>query len=100
MSDKGIIERAGDVMENITKFRKQTKLQAGYREQKQLEDSNIHSGYFCYNCTNWLDTMRDKCMIVDDKGSDLFGNYFDIITPHGYCNGYAPNYQKIKDPHR
>lgn len=100
MSDKGIIERTGDILENITKFKKLTKLKAGYIEQKDFKDSNLHTSYFCYNCIYWMDTMDGKCIIVDDKGPDIVGNYSDIIAPHGCCNGYEPNYQKIKDPHR
>ena len=29
MSDKNIFEKAGDIVENVTKFKKQTKLSAG-----------------------------------------------------------------------
>jgi hypothetical protein len=38
-----------------------------------------------------------KCMIVDDKGPDLFGNISDVIAPHGCCNGYEPDFDEIKE---
>lgn len=36
-------------------------------------------------------------MIVDDKGPDLFGNVSDVIAPHGCCNGYEPDFDKINE---
>jgi hypothetical protein len=36
-----------------------------------------------------------KCMIVYDKGLDLFGNVFDVIAPNGYCSEYEPNFDTI-----
>jgi len=39
--------------------------------------------------------MGGKCMIVDDKGPDIFGNVTEVIAAHGCCNGYEPNYKKL-----
>ncbi|MDQ6723157.1 MAG: hypothetical protein M3Z01_02690 [Thermoproteota archaeon] len=100
MSDKNIIEKAADVVGNITKFRKQSKLKAGYIEQEEFNDSNLHSGYFCYNCIYWVDSLGGKCMIVDEKGPDVFGNISKVIAAHGWCNGYQPNYDKLSNTNK
>ena len=97
MSDKNIIEKAADVVGNITKFQKQSKSKSAYVERDEFKDANLHEGYFCYNCIYWIDSLGGKCMIVDDKGPDAFGKVSDIIAPHGCCNGYEPNFDKIRN---
>ena len=97
MSDKNIIEKAADVVGNITKFQKQSKLKSAYVEREEFKDANLHEGYFCYNCIYWIDSLDGKCMIVDDKGPDAFGKVSDIIAPHGCCNGYEPNFDKLRN---
>lgn len=100
MSEKNIIEKAADVVGNITKFQKQSKLKAAYLERDEFRNSDLHQGYFCYNCICWVDSMGGKCMIVDDKGPDTFGNISKIIAPHGCCNGYEPNYKKLENTNK
>jgi hypothetical protein len=51
MSDKNIVEKAADVVGNITKARKASKLKTGYIERDEFKDSDLHKGYFCYNST-------------------------------------------------
>ena len=46
MSDKNILEKAGDILENVTKFKKLNKLQAGYLERDEFKDSNLQKGFF------------------------------------------------------
>jgi hypothetical protein len=41
-----------------------------------------------------------KCMIVDDKGPDVFGNVSGVIAPHGCCNGYEPDFDNINESHK
>lgn len=36
LSDKNIVEKAADVVENLTKFQKQSKLQAAYLERERI----------------------------------------------------------------
>ena len=97
MSDKNIIEKAVDVVGNITKFQKQSKLKAGYLEKEEFKDANLHlhKGYFCYNCIYWVYSMGGKCMIVDNDGPDTFGKISQVIAPHSCCNGYYENSNKI-----
>jgi hypothetical protein len=97
MSDKNIFEKAKDMIGNVTKFQKQSKLKAGYLECDEFKDSNYEEGYFCYNCIYWMDTSGGKCMIVEDEGPDIFGKTSGVIAPHGCCNGYEANYDKIHD---
>lgn len=97
MSDKNIFEKAADIMENVTKFQKQSKLKAGYLERDEFKDSNLKKGFFCYNCIYWIDMVGGKCMIVDDKGSDVLGNTSNVIAAHGCCNGYEPNFDTINE---
>jgi hypothetical protein len=97
MSDKNIFEKAADIMENVTKFQKLSKLKAGYIERDEFKDSNLKKGFFCYNCIYWIDMTGGKCMIVDDKGLDVFGNTSDVIAAHGCCNGYEPKFDTINE---
>ena len=39
MSDKNILEKAGDILENVTKFQKQSKLKSGYLERDEFKAS-------------------------------------------------------------
>ena len=97
MSDKNIFEKAADIMENVTKFQKLSKLNAGYIERPEFKDSNLKKGFFCFNCIYWIDMTGGKCMIIDDKGPDVFGNTSDVIAAHGCCNGYEPKFDTIND---
>jgi hypothetical protein len=63
-------------------------------ERDEFKDS-LHNGYFCYNCTYWLDTMGGKCIMVKENGPDVFGKVYEVIAPHGWCNAYEPNQDKI-----
>lgn len=97
MSDKNIFEKAGDIIENVTKFKKQSKLQVGYVERDEFKDSNLRKGFFCYNCIYWMDMSGGKCMIVEEKGIDVLGKTSDVIAAHGCCNGYEPNFDTINE---
>ena len=92
-----LIEKASDTVDNVSKFQKQSKLKSGYIERNEFKDSDLHKGFFCYNCIYWIDMTGGKCMIVDDKGPDVFGNTSDVIAAHGCCNGYEPKFDTIND---
>ncbi len=96
MSDKNVVEKAKDMIGNVTKFQKQSKLKTAYLEREEFRDSDLHKGTFCYNCIYWMDMSGGKCMIVEDTGPDIFGNESGVISAHGCCNGYEPNYDKIR----
>ena len=94
MSDKNIIEKAADVVGNITKFQKQSKLKAAYLERDEFKNSDLHRGYFCYNCIYFM--RPNHCAIVTDEGQDIEGNISNMIAPYGVCSVWTPNEKEIK----
>ncbi|HEY7507500.1 MAG TPA: hypothetical protein VH677_00090 [Nitrososphaera sp.] len=93
---KKIKEAAGGI-DNLTQFRKKTKLQANYVENDKFTDSNLHEGYFCYNCIYWMNAQGGRCVLVDADGPDADGKVSGVIAPHGCCMAYEPNYDKLHD---
>jgi hypothetical protein len=91
------IKEAVGAVDNLSKFKKFNKLKASYIEYDKFADSNLHEGYFCYNCIYWISTSGGKCMLVEDSGPDVLGKVSDVIAPHGCCAGYEANYDKIHD---
>ena len=90
-----VTEKASDTMGKMTKFQKQSKLKAGYIERDEFKTSNLQKGFFCYNCIYWIDMTGGKCMMVNDKGPDLFGKVSDVIAPHGCCSIYPQILMKL-----
>ena len=91
------IKEAVGAADNLSKFKKFSKLKASYVEYDKFNDSNLHEGYFCYNCIYWINASGGKCMLVEDSGPDVLGKVSDVIAPHGCCAGYEPNYDKLHD---
>lgn len=91
------IKEAAGAVDNLAKFKKRTKLQASYVEYGKFADSNLHEGYFCYNCIYWVNASGGKCMLVDENGPDVMGKASDVIAPHGCCTAYEANYAKLHD---
>ncbi|SRR5579885_898956 len=91
------IKEAAGAVDNLTKFKKFSKLKASYIEYDKFADSSLREGYFCYNCTYWINTTGGKCMLVQDDGPDVMGKVSNVIAPHGCCSGYEPNYDKLHD---
>jgi hypothetical protein len=85
------------IPQQASEHNKLTKVTSGYVEIDEFKDSDTHKGYFCYNCIYWIDMTGGKCMIVDDKGPDLFGKILDVIAPHGCCSLYEPNFDEINE---
>jgi hypothetical protein len=91
------IKEAAGTVDNLSKFKKFSKLKASYIEYDGFADSNLHEGYFCYNCIYWINASGGKCMLVEDEGPDVLGRISDVIAPHGCCAGYEANYDKLHD---
>lgn len=91
------IKEAAGVFDNLSKFEKFSKLKASYIEYDKFKDSNLHQGYFCYNCIYWVNTQGGQCMLVKHEGEDVMGNKSKVIAPHGCCAGYEANYEKLDD---
>jgi hypothetical protein len=95
IADK-IKEKVGTI-DNLSKFKKFSKLKASYVEYDKFSDSNLHEGYFCYNCIYWINVGDGKCMLVENDGPDVLGKVSDVIAPHGCYAGYEANYDKLHD---
>jgi hypothetical protein len=91
------IKEAIGAADNISKFKKFNKLKASYIEYDRFSDSNLHEGYFCYNCIYWINTSGGKCMLVEHEGPDVLGKVSDVIAPYGCCAGYEANFDKLHD---
>jgi hypothetical protein len=90
------IKEAVGAVDNLCKFTKFSKLRASYMEYDKFADSNLHEGYFCYNCIYWISLGGGKCMLVEEKGPDVLGKVSDVIAPHGCCAGYEANHDKLR----
>lgn len=95
ITDK-IKEKVGTI-DNLSKFQKFTKLKASYVEHVKFADSNLHEGYFCYNCIYWINAGGGKCMLVENDGPDVLRKVSNVIAPHGCCAGYEANYGTLHD---
>jgi len=62
-------------------------------EVEQFKDSDLHKGYFCYNCAYFV--KPHHCAIVTDEGVDTMGNSSGVIAPHGLCSLWMPNQKEI-----
>jgi hypothetical protein len=91
------IKEAAGIFDNLSKFEKFSKLKASYIEYDKFADSNLHQGYFCYNCIYWVNAKGGQCMLVKNKGPDVLGKKSDVIAPHGCCAGYEANLKKLDD---
>ncbi len=91
------IKEAVGAVDNITKFKKFSKQKASYVEYGKFVDSNLHEGYFCYNCIYWISQGGGKCVLAENEGPDVLGKVSDVIAPHGCCSGYEANYDKLHD---
>lgn len=91
------IKEAAGVFDNLSKFEKFSKLKASYVEYDKFANSNLHEGYFCYNCKYWINMHGGQCMLVKHEGPDVVGKKSKVIAPHGSCSGYEPNFDKLND---
>ena len=89
------IKEAAGAIDNLSKFKKRSKLQASYIEYDKFADSNLHEGYFCYNCIYWVNQGGGRCMLVENEGPDVMGKSSDVIAPHGCCMAYEANHDKL-----
>ena len=64
-------------------YPKLSKATAGYTEVEQFKNSDLHTGYFCYNCEYFL--KPNRCAIVKDTGPDVNANESGIIASYGVC---------------
>ena len=70
-------------------YPKMSKATYGYFELEHFKNADLHTGYFCYNCTYFI--KDNHCAIVEDSGPDIYGKESGIIAPHGLCTLWDPN---------
>jgi len=58
------IKEAIGAIDNLSKFKKFSKLKASYIEYDKFAGSNLRQGYFCYSCIYWVNTLGGQCMLV------------------------------------
>ena len=85
------------MMENIPtdkQYPKVSKAASGYLEIEHFRSADLHTGYFCYNCTYFI--KDNHCAIVEDTGPDIYGKESEIIAPHGLCTLWDPNDEETR----
>jgi hypothetical protein len=60
------IKEAVGAIDNLSKFKKFSKLKASYIEYDKFADSYLHQGYFCYNSIYWINS-QEKQVYVGQK---------------------------------
>ena len=91
------VKGVAGAVDNMTRLKKRTKLEASYAEYDKFSDSNLHEGYFCYNCIYWANADGGRCMLVEHDGPDVDGKRSGVIAPHGCCSAYDANYDRLHD---
>jgi hypothetical protein len=84
-------------MENIPtdkQYPKISKASSGYLEIGHFRSADLHTGYFCYNCTYFI--KDNHCAIVKDTGPDIYGKESGIISPYGLCTLWDPNEEETR----
>ena len=75
-------------------YPKLSKASSGYLELEHFKNADLHTGYFCYNCTYFI--KGNHCAIVEDTGPDIYGKESGIIAPHGICSIWDPNEEETR----
>jgi len=70
-------------------YPKLSKAASGYLEIEYFKNADLHTGYFCYNCTYFI--KPNHCAIVEDSGSDVYDKESGVISPYGLCTLWDPN---------
>jgi hypothetical protein len=85
---------ASELISKDKEYPKLSKATSGYLEIDYFKDSDLHTGYFCYNCTYYI--KDNHCAIVNDTGADINGKESSTIAPYGLCTLWDPNEEETK----
>ena len=77
-------------------YPKLSKASTGYLEIDLFKNSDLHTGYFCYNCIYFIKDGGNHCAIVEDSGPDVNGKESGIIAPYGICTLWNPNEEEAR----
>jgi hypothetical protein len=83
-----------NIISTDKQYPKLSKATSGYLEIEHFKSADLHSGYFCYNCTYFI--KPNHCAIVDDSGPDVYNKESGVIAPYGLCTLWDPNEQEIR----
>jgi len=75
-------------------YPKLPKSTSGYVEVEHFKNADLHTGYFCYNCTYFI--KDNHCAIVEDSGPDVNEKESGIIAPYGICTLWDPNDEETR----
>jgi hypothetical protein len=64
-------------------YPKLSKAASSYLEVDMFNNSNLHSGYFCYDCKYFI--KENSCAIKENSGPYVNGKEFGIIVQHSKC---------------
>jgi hypothetical protein len=84
-------------LENIPtdkQYPKLSKSTSGYIEIELFKNADLHTGYFCYDCTYFI--KDNHCAIVQDEGPDVDGEESGTIAPYGVCTLWYPNEEEAR----
>ncbi len=85
---------ASQIISTDKQYPKLSKAVSGYIEIDHFKNADLHTGYFCYNCTYFI--KDNHCAIVEDSGPDIKGRESGIIAPHGLCTLWDPNEEETR----
>jgi hypothetical protein len=75
-------------------YPKLSKASSGYFELDHFRNADLHTGYFCYNCTYFI--KDNHSAVVEDTGPDIYGKESEIISPHGLCTLWDLNEEETR----
>jgi hypothetical protein len=75
-------------------YPKLSKASSGYLELEHFKNVDLHTGYFCYNCTYFI--QDNYCAIVENAGPDVYGKESGVIAHHGVCTLWDPNEEETR----
>ncbi len=72
------------ISQAATQLVKLTEISSRYMELPSFKAFDTHRGYFCYNCTYFMNP--NNCTVVTGKGQDAKCNGSGVIAPHVNCS--------------
>jgi hypothetical protein len=88
------MQQGDDSIPHNKQYPKLGKAKSGYLEIGFFKNADLHTGYFCYNCTYYVKDQH--CAIVQDSGPDVRGEESGVIAPHGVCTLWDANEQEAR----
>jgi hypothetical protein len=83
-----------DAIPGDRQYPKLSKAKSGYMEIDFFKNSDLHTGYFCYNCLYFI--KPNHCAIVEDGGPDIHERESGTVAPSGVCTLWEENPQEAR----